>query len=255
MEVIVQARMSSSRLPGKALMKIGPKPVLWYVVSRLKRVRNISGIHVATTDEAGDDPLEKFCSEEGISVFRGSLTDVLDRFYQCAGKNKLRDIIRITADCPLLDPALIGEMASYYTKSKGNLDYYSNVNPPTYPDGLDVEIFSFRALEKAWKEAKLPSDREHVTPYIRNHPKLFRAENRVFTRDLSGLRWTLDEEADLKFISRVFEHFHYSIDFSMQDVLDLLNSRPELQALNASIGRNEGYKNSLAEDKKARMKK
>lgn len=242
---IIQARMSSQRLPGKVMAEINGKPMLYHVVTRARQAKMISVAAVATSDHHGDDIIEMFCNENGIGCFRGNLDDVLDRYYQAARYFKAEVIVRLTADCPLLDPDIIDRVAE--TFFQGSFDYASNILECTYPDGLDTEVFSFKALERAWNEALLKSEREHVTPYIRNHPETFRLANVSHTEDVSRMRWTVDEREDLDFVRSVFEHINFS-DFGLKDILALLNKNPDLIKKNAGIKRNEGYLKSLRED-------
>jgi spore coat polysaccharide biosynthesis protein SpsF (cytidylyltransferase family) len=241
---IVQARMASTRLPGKVLLPLAGKPILWHVVSRVGTSRLIKKVVVATTDRKEDDAICDFCRKNGIDFFRGSEDDVLDRFYRAAKKFRFNAVVRVTADCPLHDPVVIDRVIGEY--AKGGYDYVTNANPPTYPDGLDVEVFSFAALERAWKEARLKSEREHVTPYIRNSG-LFRLGNVANNSDLSSYRWTLDQPEDFEFIKSVYAAMKKDA-FGMDDVLALLGRHPELLGINAGIGRNEGYAKSLRED-------
>jgi len=242
---IIQARMSSSRLPGKIMTDIAGKPMLQHVINRVQKARMLDLVLVATSENEEDDVVARFCHETGISCFRGSLDDVLDRYYQAAKYVKASVIVRITADCPLLDPHVIDKVVMIF--SKGNFDYVSNIIECTYPDGLDTEVFSLRALEYAWQKAKLKSEREHVTPYIRKHPEIFRMANVSHTENVSSMRWTVDEPQDLDFIRIVFKHIGNS-DFCMEEVLNLLKQHPEICIKNANIKRNEGYLKSLRED-------
>jgi spore coat polysaccharide biosynthesis protein SpsF (cytidylyltransferase family) len=183
-----------------------------------------------------------------MEFYRGSESDVLDRYYRAAKSVDAIHIARITSDCPLVDPKVIDRVADEYFKKE--CDYISTGRMvSSYPDGLDTEIFSFAALEHAWKDAKLPSEREHVTPYIWNHPELFKIETVNYERDLSGLRWTVDEPRDLEFVRRVYreigEHMFY-----MEDVLKLLEQQPEIGAINSDIVRNSGYYKSLRQEEK-----
>jgi len=165
---IIQARMSSTRLPKKVMLKIGEKPVLWYVYNRVKLSKKVNEIIIATSSDKSDDPIEKFCREENIKFFRGSLEDVLDRFYYAAKRFNFEYILRITADCPLIDREIMDKgIDLHFASSNPENTYTSNTLEYTFPDGLDIEIFSFKLLEEAWKNAKLKSEREHVTPYIR----------------------------------------------------------------------------------------
>ena len=154
-------------------------------------------------------------------------------------------IVRITPDCPLIDPDVADDVVKCYVD--GDYDYVSNASPPTFPDGLDIEVFSFEALERAWREAKWRSEREHVTAYMRKHPELFRFGNITYGEDLSSMRWTVDELQDLEFVRAVYDHLK-SMSSGMADVLDVLKRHPEVMEINAGIGRNEGYQESVRED-------
>lgn len=246
---IIQARMESTRLPNKVMRKLSGKPVLWHVVNRAEKSRYIEKIVIATTTNKEDDIVSSFCRKNGLDFFRGSENDVLDRFYQCAKEFKIETVVRITSDCPLHDPKVIDKVIYRYIK--GGYDYISNIDPPTYPDGLDVEVFSFAALERTWRNAKLKSEREHVTSYIRKNKSLFKIGNVENEVDLSLHRWTLDQEEDLRFIRAVYDGLKKEF-FHMDDVLKLLRERPALRDINSSIMRNEGYAKSLAEDGIAR---
>ena len=249
---IVQARMGSTRLPGKVLMKLRGKTVLERVLERASAARSVSETMVATGLGRENLPLVRLCAGKGIRVFCGSENDVLDRFYQAAKLIEPLNIIRITADCPLMDPAVIDLVVKAHLRS--GADYTSNVAPPTFPDGEDVEVFSFRALERAWKEAELASEREHVTPYIRNHQRLFKKYAVLNEVDLSGKRWTLDRRADLKFISAVYKTAGSGV-FGMKEILKIVSKRPELEKLNAGIDRGEGYAKSLREDRRVKCRR
>ena len=243
---IIQARMGSTRLPGKTLMDISGHPMLWHVVNRARQIEALDETVVATSDNASDDSIVAFCKQERIPCFRGDEDDVLDRYYQAAKWIGADVIVRITPDCPLIDPDVVDDVVKCYVD--GDYDYVSNTDPPTFPDGLDTEVFSFEALERAWREAKLQSEREHVTPYIRKHPELFRIGNVTYGEDLSSMRWTVDEPQDLEFVRAVYDHLE-SMSSGMADVLDVLKKHPELMEINAGIGRNEGYQKSVREDR------
>ena len=249
MAAVVQARMGSTRLSGKVMLEVSGKPVLWHVINRVSKSKFIDGLVVATTTNCEDDIIEKFCNKSGIEVFRGSEDDVLDRYYQCAMKFDIENIVRITADCPLHDPKVIDLVIERY--DQGNYDYVSNIDPPTYPDGIDVEVFSFGALDIAWRNASLVSEREHVTPYIRKHKELFNIANVTNRIDLSSYRWTLDQAEDFEFIKKIYEKFKESntYEFYTQDIIGLLEENPELTGINSTISRNEGYAKSVNRDK------
>ena len=195
-------------------------------------------------------PIIKFAKKNKIDFFIGDEDDVLDRYYQAAKSFKGDIIIRITSDCPLIDPKIIDQLLEIYFE--GNYEYLSNVHPPTYPDGYDTEIFSFKALEKAWKKAKLPSEREHVTPYIwKNLTKEFTIKNVVNKIDYSKYRLTVDTPEDFNLLSLIIDHFHDRWDdFCMDDVIKFLEEKPELLKINEQFMRDEGYYKSLKEELK-----
>ena len=239
---IIQARMGSTRLPGKSLADLAGKPMALRVVERVRRSRLANLTALATTTDAADDPLASAAADWGALCVRGHPTDVLDRYRQAAEVLDADVIARVTGDCPMLDPDVLDQVIERFLA--GDCDYASNVLRYTYPDGLDVEVFSRAALERAWREAEKPSEREHVTPYLRLHPSFRRAsvENAV---DLSGrqLRWTVDDPADLTFARAVYREL--GDDFGMNDVLALLERRPELLTMNNASSSNEGYYRSL----------
>lgn len=244
---IIQARMGSSRLPGKVMMPLGGLTVIERVVAQLEYSCHLSGIVVATTTSPVDDPLVEHIQKRNIRFFRGSERDVLDRYYQCATCIGAKNIARITADCPLIDPQVVDATIELFEGSQ--VMYASNVEPATFPNGLDIEVFSFEALEWSWREAKLPSEREHVTQYIRKNPELFSRVTLHSAISLEQMRWTLDQIEDYKFLSRVFEELpHRKTPILMEDVLQVLRKMPEVQELNSHIERNQGLKKSLAED-------
>jgi spore coat polysaccharide biosynthesis protein SpsF len=242
---LIQARMSSSRLPGKVLQDIAGKPMLLHVVHRAQKVQSIDSVAVITTTYAEDDAIEKLCKENGIPFFRGSLDDVLDRYYQAAIYFKADIVVRLTADCPLLDPAVIEQVVKTFHQNSFN--YVANVVEVTYPDGLDTEVFGFGTLERAWKEARLKSEREHVTVYILKHPELFRLGSVKQEKDLSSLRWTVDTPQDLEFVRSIY-NFIKDEEFGMEEIVKLLKEHPELSELNAGQQRNEAYQKQLQEE-------
>jgi spore coat polysaccharide biosynthesis protein SpsF len=245
--IIIQARMGSSRLPGKVLMEIDSKPLLWYMISRLRKLKNPADLLLATTDSSKDTPLVKFSEEIKIKIYRGSENDVLDRFYQGAKLFCPDIVVRVTGDCPLIDPSVIDEGLAIFNKN--SYDYLSNVHPPTYPDGYDVEIFTFQALEKAWKEAKKTSEREHVTPFIWNHPELFNLGNYQNDIDYSNYRLTVDEAQDFELIKNIILYFKSNWqELKMKEIISFLDQRKDLKKLNAQFERNEGYIKSLKQD-------
>lgn len=231
---IVQARIGSTRLPGKVMKEIMGKPLLWHLVNRLRWSRLIDKIIIATTNNEKDKPILKLAEEMGIEWFTGSEEDVLDRYYQTARKYNLETIVRITADCPLIDPEVVDMFVKTYLDSNGKLDYIRQ--GPKFPDGFDAEVFSFSALKKAWKEAKNKFEREHVTAYIWKNPQLFNTLDLKNDEDLSYIRCTVDYEEDLKVIREIFKNL-YKEDkiFHVKDVLDFLRKHPEVAQLNKHL--------------------
>lgn len=245
---IIQARFNATRLPGKVMMKIMGKTILEYVVERVRQARNIDRIIVATTAGKDDLPIAGLAKDLGVAVFRGQEDDVLDRYYNAARSYRLKDIARITADCPLIDPAIIDRIVGRYFES--GADYCSNILVETFPDGQDLEVFKWDALADAWKNAKLPSEREHVTPYIKKNPKRFKLVSVENETDLSDRRWTLDRSEDFEFIKAILESLYPANPaFRMEEVLKLLRENPSLKNINKDIARNEGYLKSLKEDR------
>ena len=242
---LIQARMTSSRLPRKVLQDIAGCPMLLRVVDRVKQAKTIDIVAVITSTHESDDAIEQCCNENDIEIFRGNLDDVLDRYYQAAKHFQADNIVRITADCPLLDPAISDLVVE--TFKNGNYDYVSNTIEYTYPDGLDTEVFRYVTLERAWQLANLKSEREHVTAYIYKHPEIFRLGVVKNQEDLSSLRWTVDTPSDLEFIRAVYAGFTDE-HFGMEDVLRFIKEHPEAAVLNAGQVRNEGYLKSLKED-------
>jgi glutamate-1-semialdehyde 2,1-aminomutase len=234
---IVQARMGSTRLPNKVMKPIGGVPMIELLISRLSKAKEVDQIIVATSIDERNKPLVEHVQKLGYVCEQGSENDVLDRYVQAAKKQQADVVVRITGDCPLVDSVLVDEVIGRY-KDAG-VDYFSNVIPPTYPDGLDIEVFSFKALEQAWQETKKPYDREHVTPYLRDSGKFSNADMQ-HSQDLSALRWTVDEPADFSVIEKVFNYFHPSIHFTWLDVLNLQRQQPEIFHINQHIIRNEG---------------
>ena len=241
---IVQARMSSTRLAGKVMRRISGRPMLWHVVNRLRAATCIERVVVATSTDPSDDVVAKWCRDEGVSLFRGPLSDVLARYHGAASEFGAGTVVRITADCPMIDPLLVERAVHEFMRTPG-LDYLGLDG--SYPDGLDTEVFSFSALERAFAEAALPSEREHVTPYIWKNRDKFRVRSLTHHQDLSHMRWTVDDRRDLEFVRRVFSSFACPLRvFYMEEVMELLARKPELTTINSSTIRNEGYLRSLA---------
>lgn len=245
---IIQARMGSTRLPGKVLKIVdGKNSSLYFTISQLKQCKNIDKIIVATTTLKEDDIIENFAKNLGIDVFRGSNVDVLDRYFQCANYFKINTIIRITGDCPLIDPTIVDRGIEIFQSE--NYDYVTNTFARTFPDGNETEIFSFDALKKAWNNAKLPSEHEHVTPYFYNNEQDFKIKNFEHTSNLSNLRWTVDFPEDLELVKILISKIQ-SRPIHFKDILKLLNSQPELLEINKDHEPNEGLKRSLEDDRK-----
>lgn len=244
----VQGRMGSTRLPGKVLFDLRGKSVIERVIERAAQARRVDEVVFLTTIAPADLALVALCASKKIRVFCGSEDDVLDRFYQAARLLKPSHIVRITADCPVIDPGIIDHVIERHIASQA--DYTSNTLVETYPDGEDVEVVAYEALKTAWEKASLSSEREHVTLYFRNHPEMFDLFSVQSDNDNSALRWTLDTPQDYVFLSKVYDELGAKSDlFGMREILDLLNEKPELNAVNAGIKRNEGLLKSLREDK------
>ncbi len=243
---IIQARMSSTRLPGKVLLPLAGQEVLAHVLDRLAVCETIDDVVVATSTQQSDDVLAQWCEIHGVQVFRGSLNDVLDRYYQCAVKARADAVVRITADCPALDPTIVDEVVRGFMSGSYDLFYLGG----EFPDGLDCAVFSFPALERAWRESTLKSEREHVGPYVVNHPEWFHLGSLQKFTGLAHHRWTLDEPRDLVFLRAIFERLQ-RLDcqpFLARDILELLEREPELLRANEGILRNEGLLKSIAAD-------
>ena len=244
---IVQARIGSTRLPGKVMLNIDEKnPVLYYVLEQLSSCKLIDKIIVATTTLDEDDVIKNFVNSMNVNIFRGSSDDVLDRYYQCAKKFSIDTIVRITADNPLIDPTIVDDLIKKFTLN--SYDYLTNAHIRTFPYGTEVEIFSFKALEKAWKNAKKPSEREHVTPYFYNNSQSFRNYNQENSKNLSYFRWTIDRENDFLLVKSIVSKIKKR-PILMNDILDLFSKEPKLFEINKNQIRDEGYKKSLEEDK------
>jgi spore coat polysaccharide biosynthesis protein SpsF len=249
---IIQGRMSSSRLPGKILAEIAGQPMLQRVFLRTSRAATVAETVFATTTNPSDDPVAEYCDFSGIPFVRGNLYDVLDRYYQAARQTKADAIVRITADCPVMDPMLIDDVVN--TLLEDEYDFVCNRLPPpwhrTYPIGLDVEVCTFKNLEKAWKKAKEPQHREHVMPYfyegveltrhsrmleIGTSPRGFQVALLHHATDFGDYRWTVDTPEDLEFIRQVYSRFDGRDDFTWKEVLDLVHNEPKLMEINAGV--------------------
>jgi len=245
--IIVQARMSSTRLPKKVLKEILSKPMLHRQVDRLKNSKCAQKLIIATSDQNSDLAISQLCSQIGVECFLGPLDDVLARFYKCAKKYSLQHIVRISGDCPLIDAAIIDEIIEFHLNN--NADYTTNCIERTFPDGQDIEIFTIKALKIAYLDAKKPSEREHVTPYIRESGQ-FSTVNYLAKKDLSHFRMSVDHKEDFDLVTQVYKAL-YPIKplFSLNDIVKFLDENPTIYKLNQHISLNEGYTKSLAIDK------
>lgn len=242
---VLQARISSTRLPGKVLLPLIGEPMLTRQIQRIRRAQKIDRLVVATSEGKEDNPVEELCYGVGVDCYRGSLADVLDRYYRAAALYMPRHVVRLTGDCPLTDWHLIDRTIELAVD--GRYDYASNTLNPTWPDGLDVEVATFEALETAWCEAVSPLEREHVTPFITRHPDRFSLGSLENHTDLSAMRWTVDEPRDYELVSRIYDALYpESPAFTTADILRLMSRQPELLELNSGIGRNEGLKKAEA---------
>lgn len=232
--VIIQARMGSTRLPGKVLKLLKNKTVLSHVIDRCRSIKLADEIVVATTILPTDDSIEKEALQLGAKCYRGSEDDVLSRYFEAATECNADVIVRITSDCPLIDPYVSNEIINRFLTNE--VDYCSNTIIRSYPRGLDTEVFSYSVLEKAYYQAKLSYEREHVTPYIYRNPELFTLDNYVYHQDHSRYRWTLDTIEDWHLISQVYEHLYdTSRMFDWYDVLKLMREYPDLSKINEHV--------------------
>ena len=254
---IIQARMGSTRLPGKIMMSVRDKPLLHYVINQVLHSKKIDKLIIATTNLPQDDEIVKFVDLYGIEVFRGSEDDVLDRYFHCAKEFKLDAIVRITSDCPLVDPEIIDRCIEKFENE--NLDYLSNTNkqidddwiydPCGFPPGFGVEVFTFNTLENAWKNTEKPFDREHVTQYILDNPKKFKIGGLENQEDFSDLRLTLDYQVDFDLIKLVIENFPDGEIYNLKKIISFFDDNSHLKLINSHIQFDTGYLKSLEEDK------
>jgi len=237
---IIQARTGSTRLPNKVFSELAGKPLIAHVVERIRFSARIDNIVLATTVNPKDDVLELWAVQNNVKVFRGSEDDVLSRYYHAADKYKSDIIVRITADDPFKDPSIFDRVIEeLFTKS---LDFAYNNNPPTFPEGLDTEIFTFAALKRSFIEAKDPFEREHVTQYLYRHPELFKQNNITHSPDLSRMRWTIDTQTDFQMVSRVYRELYKPGEiFLMDDIVRLIQKHPEIEAINSHVKRSAMY--------------
>ena len=245
---ILQARMSSSRLPNKVLLPILGRPMLARQVERIQRAKCVDRLIVATSTGSNDDSIAGLAADLDVACYRGSLDDVLDRYYQAAKQASADHVIRLTGDCPLADPDLIDRVFEFYLEN--HFDYASNARVPAFHDGLDVEVFSFKVLEQAWREAVLPSHREHVTFFMSEQPKRFSLGDYNSGPDLSFLRWTVDNREDFDLVLRIYESLYpQNPEFTTADILALLEREPAVKTLNSKYVRNAGWEPAFKKDR------
>ena len=232
---IIQARMGSTRLAGKVLLDLAGEPMLARVMHRVQRASLLDEVMIATTIHPADDAIAQLCAARGWPCARGSPEDVLDRYYQAARVSQADVVVRITSDCPLIEPEVIDQVIHEFLAHQPKADYASNVQSPrTFPRGLDTEVMRFDALARAWREDTNPAWREHVTPYIYRHPERFRLHDVVNAVDLSSLRWTVDTAQDLEFVRRIYARFGGDT-FTWRDVLALLEQHPDWLEINRTV--------------------
>jgi spore coat polysaccharide biosynthesis protein SpsF len=248
---VIQARMGSTRLPGKVLADLAGAPALVRMVERLRFAKTLDDIVVATTNSPADAPLRAVAAEMGLDYYAGSERDVLGRYAEAAEHFAADPVVRLTADCPLIDPALVDECITRFRTPEG-VPYDCVGLGGDFPDGLDTEVIAARALTQADREARLPSEREHVTPYLWKHPEMFRLWRVVFPAALAHRRWTVDEARDLELVRAIYARLYRPGQiFGWQAIEELLRREPELAALNAGIERNAGYRRSLGDERRA----
>ncbi|MEO4054183.1 glycosyltransferase family protein [Solibacillus sp. CAU 1738] len=232
---IIQARMGSTRLPGKILKKVNNRPLLSYQIERLQQSQYIDELVIATTIKQQDDLIVEFCKENSISYYRGSETDVLARYYEAASAFKADAIVRITSDCPIIDVQIVDLTIQHFIESN-KFDYVSNTVERTYPRGLDTEIFSFAALKKAYNEALLERDREHVTAFFYSNPDVFSIGHIKNDKNYSKYRWTVDTEEDLELIRKIIQGlYNKNPQFTLQDTVNIMDKNPDWFYINAHI--------------------
>jgi spore coat polysaccharide biosynthesis protein SpsF len=249
--IVIQARMSSTRLPGKVLLPLLGKPLLTRMMERVINTKYNPMVVIATTIEQEDDIIEKLCIENNWQVFRGDKEDLLDRHYEAAKKYNADIILKIPSDCPLIDPAIIDRVLEFFLVNKENYDYVSNLHPASYPDGNDVEVMTMKALTEAWRNASKKMEREHTTPYFWENPEKFRIGNVLWEKELDysmSHRWTIDYPKDYNFIKEIFESLYPSNQlFRLEDILNLLEQKPELNKINSELTGVNWYRNHLGE--------
>lgn len=248
---VIQARMSSTRLPRKVVLPLLGKPLLIRMIERIRFAKLVGQLVIATSQNPEDDQIEEICIENNLICYRGHLTDLLDRHYQVGKQFGADAVVKIPSDCPLIDPHVIDSVLKFYIDNYDKYDYVSNLHPATFPDGNDVEVISFSALERAWKESAKDYEREHTTPYIWENPDKFRIGNVVWETGLdysTTHRWTIDYEEDYQFIKKVYEElYECNFPFGIYDILNLLYQKPELAEINKRYLGKYWYENHLDE--------
>ena len=247
-DVIIQARMDSSRLPGKIMMNLDNNSVLDYVITQLKCSKMINRIIIATTHDSVDDVIIKYAQERGLTYFRGDKNDVLDRYYKCAKEFGCKNIVRITSDCPLIDPKTVDKIIQKFFSL--NVDYATNKLPLKFskcPHGAEVEIFSFETLKTVWNKSKKRSEREHVTPYIYNNSEKFKIFNLDYDKDLSYMRYTIDRPKDLELVQKIVTKIK-TRPILTEEIVQLFIKEPNLLSINSEYKRNEGYFKSIKDE-------
>jgi len=234
--IITQARMTSTRLPGKVLRKVQWKSLLEHQLDRLKRVASIVEVIVATTVNHSDEPIVELCKKLQVAYHRGSENDVLARYYGAAEPFKPDVVVRVTSDCPVIDPGVIEQVIQFYIDHYPNYDYVSNCLTRSYPRGMDTEVFSFQALEEAFNEATALPDREHVTPFIQNQPDRYRLGDVSYHQNQNSHRWTVDTEEDFDLISKIIDTLYpEKANFNLEDILKILEQNPEWKKINTHV--------------------
>lgn len=239
---IIQARTNSSRFPNKIFTEIAGLPLIWHVVNRLRKSKLLDEIIIATTINKADDQVVSWANQNNIKIFRGSEDNVLKRYFEAANYFNIDTIVRITADDPFKDYQIMDMVIKRFFEERADLA--TNNNPPSYPEGLDIEVFSFAALRDAVKKASSEFEKEHVTQHFYLNPQCYRIVNMMNNTNLSHLRWTIDEEKDLQMAQNVYnELFNNDKNFLMQDIIDLIKQKPEIAQINNTVKRSEMYKN------------
>lgn len=234
--IIDQARMTSTRLPGKVMKEVLGKPLLEYQIERLKRANEADELVIATTTNDTDQPIVELCKRLGVAYYRGSEEDVLSRYYEAATEFGADIVVRVTSDCPLIDPAVMDKVIKHYKDNRDNYDYVSNTLTRTYPRGMDTAVFSYKVLKEAYFNTKEKLEREHVTPYIYCHPESYRLGNVLYHEDQSQHRWTVDQIEDFLLIDNIIKGLYPNKPhFNITDVLNLLKENPKLVQLNVGV--------------------